>query len=340
MSATAKLSIVICNYNYARYLGEAIASAVGQTYRDTEVILVDDGSTDGSLEIARKWVPRVKLITQENEGQLSAYNRGFAESQGDVVIFLDSDDILDPNAGEVVVRAFEDSRVSKVHYRLRVIDSEGKHLGHSIPRRLSEGDVSRCLARGVLYDSSPGSGNAYRRSVLERLIPLPVTAGDMHAADMYLLQGAGLLGQVRVASTQPLGCYRVQGDDASHQLLLGNARLKESSLARERYWRMRDWLHERLGSNIQIAEDFDDFSIEKVAYAHLVCETDSYRQKLFEGARHLRSRVLRSIWKSPAPIPERVGLAGWAVAVLVLPQRFARPIARYVCNPASRASST
>jgi glycosyltransferase involved in cell wall biosynthesis len=303
-----------------------------------EVIVIDDGSTDQSVEVAQAWVPRIKLIVQRNEGQLSAYNRGFAESQGDVIIFLDSDDVLDPKAGEMVMRAFQDSRVSKVHYRLRVIDEAGRYLGRSIPRRLSEGDVSRCLARGVLYDSSPGSGNAYRRSVIERLMPLPVTAGDMHAADLYFVQGAGLLGHVRVASSEPLGSYRVQGDDASQQLLFGNARLRESTLARTRYARMRDWLHQRLGNDVEIAEDFDDFSIEKVAYAHLVCETESYRRKLSEGAKHLRSRVFRSIWKSPAPIPERVGLAGWAVAVLVLPRRFARPVARYVCNPASRAS--
>jgi hypothetical protein len=331
-----QLSIVICNYNYARYLDGAIASAVQQTYPHTEVIVVDDGSTDESVEIIKRWEPKVRLVEQRNQGQLAAYNRGFLESHGDVIIFLDSDDLLDSDAGEKVIEGFADPSVTKVHFRLRLIDSVGRSLGHNIPRRLSDGDVSSYLGQGILYDSSPGSGNAYRRSTLAKLLPIPVVAGDLHAADFFVLQGAGLLGKVRVAGPAPLGAYRVHGEQASTQVLFGNARLRETTRARERYQRLRSWLHERLGTQYKIAEEFDDFSIEKLAYADIVCEADSYAAGLRDGSKYLVSKLLRSIWKSRAPIPERVGLAGWAVAVLVLPRKFGRPIARYVCNPASR----
>jgi glycosyltransferase involved in cell wall biosynthesis len=331
-----QLSIVICNYNYAQYLDGAIASAIQQTYPDTEVIVIDDGSTDSSVEIIRRWLPKVRLVEQRNAGQLAAYNRGYEEARGDVIIFLDSDDLLDLDAGEKVVAGFRDPAVTKVHFRLRLVDAIGRSLGSNIPRRLSEGDVSGCLKRGVLYDSSPGSGNAYRRSSLGRLIPLPVVKNDLHAADFFALQGVALLGQVRIVGDGPLGAYRVHGEQATTQVLFGNARLRETTRARERYSRLRAWLLERLGPGYEVAETFDDFSIEKLAYASIICEANSYSAGLKGGFNYLSSKLMRSIWRSPAPVAERIGLTGWAVAVLLLPRKVALPIARYVCNPASR----
>jgi glycosyltransferase involved in cell wall biosynthesis len=331
-----QLSIVICNYNYAKYLDGAIASAIQQTYPDTEVIVVDDGSTDDSVEIIRRWVPKVRLIQQRNTGQCAAYNRGYEEARGDIILFLDSDDLLDLDAGEKVVAAFRDPAVTKVHFRLRLVDAIGRSLGANIPRRLSEGDVSGCLKRGVLYDSSPGSGNAYRRSSLARLMPLPVSKTELHAADFFALQGVAQLGQVRIVGDGPLGSYRVHGEQATTQVLFGNARLREVTRANERYMRLRAWLLERLGPSYEVAETFDDFSIQKLAYASIICDANSYSAGFKAGFHYLSSKLMRSIWRSPAPVAERVGLTGWAVAVLLLPRNVGRPIVRYVCNPASR----
>src|SRR3954451_20463787 len=94
------VSIVIDNYNYARFLPEAIESALAQTYPDTEVIVVDDGSTDDSREIIASYGSRVRPVLKTNGGQASAFNAGFAASRGDVVLFLDSDDTLFPEAVE------------------------------------------------------------------------------------------------------------------------------------------------------------------------------------------------------------------------------------------------
>ncbi len=82
------VSILINNYNYARFLDEAIASALNQTYGAVEVIVVDDGSTDNSRSVVASYGNRVRLIAKGNGGQASAFNSGFAASSGDVICFF------------------------------------------------------------------------------------------------------------------------------------------------------------------------------------------------------------------------------------------------------------
>jgi glycosyltransferase involved in cell wall biosynthesis len=95
-------SIVIGNYNYARFLSAAVESALSQTYRDVEVIVVDDGSTDESRSILHRYKDRVRIVLQENGGRAAVFNSGFRVSSGDIVLFLDSDDLLIPHAIEAV----------------------------------------------------------------------------------------------------------------------------------------------------------------------------------------------------------------------------------------------
>ena len=90
------VSILIPCYNAAPYLAIAIESALAQTWTDKEIIVVNDGSTDGSLEILNSYRQRgVRIINQENRGQSAAVNRAFAASQGHYIKFFDADDLLD-----------------------------------------------------------------------------------------------------------------------------------------------------------------------------------------------------------------------------------------------------
>src|ERR1700719_288784 len=88
----ALVSIIIPNYNYARYLRIAIDSALAQTYAPVEVIVVDDGSTDNSREVIESYGDRITPIIKTNGGHGSALNAGYAASRGEIVIFLDADD--------------------------------------------------------------------------------------------------------------------------------------------------------------------------------------------------------------------------------------------------------
>src|SRR5438046_8948159 len=86
-------SVIINNYNYGRFLREAVDSALNQTYRNTEVIVVDDGSTDGSPEVIASYGERIVPVLKQHGGQNSALNAGFSRRRGDVSLFLDSDDV-------------------------------------------------------------------------------------------------------------------------------------------------------------------------------------------------------------------------------------------------------
>lgn len=101
-----KVSIVIPCWNQAEYLPEAIGSALGQTYKDIEVIVVNDGSPDATAEIATKYP--VKLVNQVNKGLASARNTGVMNAIGDYILFLDADDILLENCVERMMQETAD----------------------------------------------------------------------------------------------------------------------------------------------------------------------------------------------------------------------------------------
>ena len=93
------ISIVVINYNYARFLRAAVDSALAQTFPNIEVIAVDDGSTDESRDVIESYGNRISSVFKPNGGQGSAFNAGFAASRGEVVIFLDADDALHADCG-------------------------------------------------------------------------------------------------------------------------------------------------------------------------------------------------------------------------------------------------
>lgn len=117
------ISIIITNYNYKKYVGPAIKSAQNQTVKPQEIIVVDDGSTDDSIKEIEKYP--VKLIKQKNLGVVAAKNRGFSESTGRFVLFLDADDILKPNATKEYIRKYrEDRSVGFVYSGMEYFGSE------------------------------------------------------------------------------------------------------------------------------------------------------------------------------------------------------------------------
>lgn len=96
MISTPLVSTIIPTYNRENLVGEAIESVLDQSYRNVEVVVVDDGSTDGTVERLKQYDNRIKLIVQRNSGPAAARNRGIAASSGDFVAFLDSDDLWLP----------------------------------------------------------------------------------------------------------------------------------------------------------------------------------------------------------------------------------------------------
>lgn len=96
-----KISVIIPNYNYARYLDQAIQSVLKQSYDNLELIVVNNGSTDNSLEILEKYEHEIRLINQPNLGQSGARNSGLSFSTGEFIAFLDADDFWEPTKLEI-----------------------------------------------------------------------------------------------------------------------------------------------------------------------------------------------------------------------------------------------
>jgi hypothetical protein len=215
---TARLlaSVIVNNYNYGRFLPQAIDSALGQTYPNVEVVVVDDGSTDDSREIISRYDSRIRPVLKSNGGQASALNAGFAASHGDVVLFLDADDLLYPSAVANAVGLFCESEIAKVHWPLAVIDRDGMTTGETRPSHAPpEGDFrQQVLERGPSnVVSSPTSGNAWSRPFLKRILPIPEDVAYYRScADEYLFTLAPVFGLVRTIP-QPQGCYRIHGDN-------------------------------------------------------------------------------------------------------------------------------
>jgi len=124
------VSVIIPNYNYARYLGDAIESVIAQTYNNFELIVVDNGSTDESKyvleDFEKKYSPQLRVIFQQNRGQAGSRNRGIDESKGDLIAFLDADDVWMPNKLVEQVKLFIDLEVGLVYSNYIQVD---KNLG-------------------------------------------------------------------------------------------------------------------------------------------------------------------------------------------------------------------
>jgi glycosyltransferase involved in cell wall biosynthesis len=206
-----RVSVVITSYDYVAYVGEAIESALAQTHADTEVIVVDDGSTDGSREVIERYADVVRVVAKSNGGQASAINAGFAVSSGDAILFLDADDALRPQAAERVAAAMSGG-VSKAHWPLEVVDHRGEPVGVRWPDgALPDGDLSSRLLMCPDYKTPPTSGNAYARAMLEDVLPMP-EAEFVTGADTYLFMLAPAFGEIR-AFDEPLGTYRRHGEN-------------------------------------------------------------------------------------------------------------------------------
>ena len=207
------VSIIINNYNYGQFLRDAITSALNQTYLHTEILVVDDGSTDNSQEIITSHGNQIIAVFKENGGQASAFNAGFAVSRGEIVIFLDADDYLFHHAVEQIVAVWKPG-ISKVHYWLEVVDNLGKPLGFSYPQGeapLASGDVWRDLLKGGGYTTTPTSGNAIDRVALAQVLPMP-EAEFRISADGYLATLIPFYGQV-LSIEEALGAYRIHGNN-------------------------------------------------------------------------------------------------------------------------------
>lgn len=209
------VSILINNYNYERFLGEAIDSALKQTYSITEVIVVDDGSTDNSRDIIARYGDRIIPVLKKNGGQASTFNAAFAASRGDIICFLDSDDAFLTEKIAEVVEVFKSHKdIGWCFHDQKWVDENTNPLPKSSTQRSShECDLRALIKTGKLPPPLPAtSALCFKRSLLQQILPMFESEGT--SADRYLkhvalaLDKGFFLGKV-------LSLHRIHGNNAN-----------------------------------------------------------------------------------------------------------------------------
>jgi glycosyltransferase involved in cell wall biosynthesis len=208
------VTVMINNYNYAPFLPAAIDSALAQTHRPIQVVVVDDGSSDASRSIIAAYGDRVEAVYKENGGQASAINAGFTHSRGEIVTLLDADDLLDETLVARVVAAFAaHPDAGLVQARLELADATGARIGRFMPPsyvRMPTRDFRRWpTALNNVSWWAPTSGISVTSSILARVLPLPEELFRI-SADIGLVRACALCAPV-VSLSGPGGRYRSHG---------------------------------------------------------------------------------------------------------------------------------
>jgi hypothetical protein len=212
---SSRLSIIVINYNYARFLNCSIDSALAQDWPNKEVIVVDDCSTDRSREVISGYGSQVIAVLQpRNRGHGAGMNAGFLRSKGDIVTFLDADDYLYPHAMRRIVES-RSPGAAQYQYRLDLVGADGRVLDTYPPMEFlwEDGDVTHALLARGRYATTVTSGLAFSRSALSCIMPM-----DEHAfrqgGDGYLVTVAPFYGSV-ITIDEVLGAYRQHGTNHS-----------------------------------------------------------------------------------------------------------------------------
>jgi glycosyltransferase involved in cell wall biosynthesis len=207
-----KVTVLIDTYNHERFVERAITSAIEQDFlpSEVEILVLDDGSTDATPAIVKRFAPRVTYLRKENGGQASAFNLGIPQARGEIVAFLDGDDWWERNKLSAVVEAFEKNpKAGVVGHGIFQIDSATGNGSALTPQQpgyfeLRSDEGAQKFRNFMCFLGT--SRVAIRRSLLEKVLPIPealvVEADEFMSAVAIAYGGAYLL-------AEPLTYYRL-----------------------------------------------------------------------------------------------------------------------------------
>ncbi len=333
---------MITNYNYAEYVREAVDSALGQDHPHVRVVVIDDGSTDGSPQLLAEYGEAIDLVLDDNRGQVSALNAGFARCRGDVVIFLDADDVLAPSTARLAATALAaKSDAARAQFRMALIDAEGRSLGITRPNRPPpSGDLRRAeLAFPFDLPWVAMSGNAYRTSALRRIMPIPKPGEEHWFVDVYLVHMTTLLGSV-VSRADVGAFYRVHGrnlfEPVEPVLDLERIRweIRYQQKTAEALARLADELGlERPAQILSMSNIANRVVSRKLAPRLHPVPADSWTSLMASAVRAARRRY-------DVSLVMRLALVGWMAAILAAPPRLATRLSELLVFPELRPWGT
>jgi glycosyltransferase involved in cell wall biosynthesis len=317
LPAEPLVSILVSNYNYARFIGESIQSVLDQTYCNIELIICDDGSTDESVSVIEDYQqkdPRVRLIRKANGGQASGFNAAFAASRGEIIALLDSDDRFLSHKVERIVADFQANAEAGfgVHRVIRTSADRRRQGVWPMSNPLPNGWYGSRLLQdgGILPFMPPTSGLSLHRDVAERIFPLPLEKPLVSCPDQLITRLAPLITNV-TREDEALSEYRLHGENS-----YGLDRVSAASFQRELEYCEALWgAQKRFLRTIdcQLSEAFQPLSrhpyIAFTSYAHAKLARDPDVRRHYDrfmpclsapDARHIW------FWKLSIYLPHRV----------------------------------
>jgi len=232
------VSIIINNFNYAQFLPNAINSALNQTYRNVEIIVVDDCSTDNSKDLILKYGSKIKSIIFENRtkskypnfNQMYCINKAFEESNGEIVCLLDSDDYFKHDKVANVVKGFEKNpnAVLVQDYFIEV-DANCIPTGKVKPNLKKVDSIIKYYINNndILNLFSQTSALSFKREYLEKMLPMKIDNWNEVWLDVRLTRPSPLFGDI-ITLDMPYTYYTLHGGNDS--LCLKNEKILYSRL--------------------------------------------------------------------------------------------------------------
>ena len=216
LTKTVLVSVIIPVYNSSKYIQKAIDSVLAQTYNNYEIIVVDDGSTDNTKAILEQYKDKIHYIYQENQGSAAARNTGIKLAQGELVAFLDADDLWSmPEKLEKQVACFAaDPDLGGVNTGWRIIDGAGKHLKTVQPwHKAPTLDLETWLKKKCVRTSAM----IFRREWLEKVGGFDPEIRQSHDVDLILR--LSLAGCKTIWLKEETVCYRQHGENTTKDSL-------------------------------------------------------------------------------------------------------------------------
>ena len=245
------VSVLIANYNYAKYIGEALDSMLCQTYPHFEVIICDDGSTDSSREVIEQYASRdsrIKLVCKENGGVASALNTAYMQSNGQIICLLDADDYFAPEkVQKVTCELIAHPESGMVVHQIMRVDASGRYQGrYPLTQPLPRGWLAPEAVRigGDIPWMPPAGGVSIRRELANCIFPI---SEKLRAKVDVIIHALGLMLTPITAIDEVLTYYRFHGSNvtaaarpsiSSHLQKLK----KEMAISREIYDYEASWL--------------------------------------------------------------------------------------------------
>lgn len=324
--APPKLAVIITCWNYEDYVVRAIESVQSQACPDCELVVIDDGSTDGSWRAIQKTGAQAYCV--ENGGQRRACLYGLKKTSAPFILFLDADDELRPGSIATII-AHLDQDVAKLQFPLIRIDTNRNIISGPIPPlRESRGmQIAEQILRTGTYATPPTSGNVFRRDVCHVIAEAVYDT----AVDGIILFSAPFMGAT-VSLSEPLGLYRVHGrnDSGMGEHLNSQLLQRDLKLFRDRAEHLRQFLKAYDRSPELVPAEKTYFYCERSFYLSVSQQDDKRLEKLLP--------LLKALWRERRALSSKLAIGSFFLLTALLPRERASRGLAYRLQPQTRSS--